>query len=217
MKLKEKIWNFRRKRIEANWRRKIKSKEFTLITQNCIGGVIYSNLGMEFTSPTINQFIEDENFVKLVENLEHYMKIKPKKVTDCFIDPIDPNIKYPIIKIDDIKINCLHYKDCKQAIDDWERRKKRIHWDNILVIANSWNLHENKKLIERIGRIKYKKIIFTYKDYKKKYCIPLKGDFWRVDERGIVRPNITDYMPNNSIYRYFEKMFDFVDFINNEE
>ncbi len=214
MKLKEKIWNYRRKRLEKKWQKRLKDKEFTLITQNCIGGVIYSDLGMEFTSPTINMFIEDENFVKLVENLEHYMSIKPVKVTDCYADPVDPSIEYPIIKIDDIKINCLHYKDCQQAIEDWERRKKRIYWKKILVIANSWNLHENKKLIERIGRIPYKKIIFTYKDYHKKYCIPLKGSIWKVDARGIVRPNLTDYMPKNSIYRYFEKLFDFVDYIN---
>ena len=214
MNIREKIWNVRRKHLEKKWQRRLKTKDFSLITQNCIGGVIYADLGMEFSSPTINMFIEDENFVKLVENLEYYMKRKPEKVTDCFVDPIDSSIQYPIIKIDDIKINCLHYKDCRQAIEDWERRKKRIHWDNIIVIANSWNLHENKKLIERIGRIPYKKIIFTYKDYKKKYGLPLKGDFWKVDERGIVRPNLTDYMPKHSIYRYFEKDFDFVDFIN---
>lgn len=216
MTFKEKIWKYRRKKLEKKWQKRIKNKDFTLITQNCIGGVIYSDLGMKFTSPTINMFIEDENFVKLVENLEYYMKITPTKVTDCFIDPIDNNIKYPIIKIGDIKLNCLHYKNCEEAIEGWERRKKRINFDNIIVIANSWNLHENKKFIERIGRIKYKKIIFTYKDYNKKYCIPLKGDFWRIDERGIVRPNLTDYMPNNSTYRYFEKIFDFVDFINKD-
>lgn len=216
MNLKEKIWNYRRNKLLKKWQSKLTNKDFTLITQNCIGGVIYDDLGMQFSSPTINMFIEDDNFVKLVENLEHYMSIKPKKVTDCYVDPIDNNIKYPIIKIDDIKINCLHSKDCKQAIEDWERRRKRINLDNVIVIANSWNLHENKKLIERIGRIKYKKVIFTYKDYNKKYCIPLKGDFWKVDERGIVRPNLTDYMPNNSIYRYFEKIFDFVDFINKD-
>lgn len=214
MKLKEKIWHYRRNKLLKSYRKKLDNKDFSLITQNCIGGVIYDDLGLQFTSPTINMFIEDDNFVKLVENLEHYMKIKPKKVTDCYVDPIDNNIKYPIIKIDDIKINCLHYRDCNQAIEDWERRKKRINFDNIIVIANSWNLHENKKLIERIGRIKYKKIIFTYKDYNKKYCIPLKEDFWKIDERGIVRPNLTDFITNNSIYRYFEKMFDFVDFIN---
>lgn len=213
----ELLWGKKRNKLLESYRKKLTNKDFTLITQNCIGGVIYDDLGMQFTSPTINMFIEDDSFVKLVENLEHYMSIKPKKVTDCYIDPIDNNIKYPVIKIDDIKINCLHSKDCNQAIEDWERRKKRINFNNIIVIANSWNLHENKKLIERIGKIKYKKIIFTYKDYNKEYCIPLKGDFWKKDERGIVRPNLTDFMPNNSIYRYFEKIFDFVEFINKKE
>ena len=81
---------------------------------------------MKFTSPTINMFIEDENYVKLVENLEYYMKNKPTKVTDWYIDLIDPSIKYPIIRIDDIKLNCLHFKNCKEAMEAWERRKKEF-------------------------------------------------------------------------------------------
>lgn len=215
MKLREKYLKIKRKKIEKSFQKKNKKTKFTLISQNCIGGVIYSDLNIEFQTPTINMFIEDENFVKLVENLEFYMKIKPTPVTDCYTDPIDNSIKYPIIRIKDIKICCLHYKNCQEAIDAWERRKKRINYDNIYIIANSWNLHENKKLIERIGRLKYKKVVFTYKDYNKKYCIPLKGDFWKVDERGIVRPNLTDFIPN-SAYRYFEKIFDFVEFINSD-
>lgn len=210
MNISEKLDNFKRKNIIKKFRKKNKVNDASIISQNCIGGVIYDNLGLEFSSPTINMFIEDENFVKLVENLEYYMKIKPKAITDCYVDPIDNNIKYPVIGIDDIKICCLHYKDCNDAI---KRRKKRINYDNIVVIGNSWNMHENEKLIERLGKTKYKKIIFTYKDYHKDYCIKLPGNFWYLDERCIVRPNLTDFMPNSQ-YRYFEKIFDFVEFIN---
>ena len=205
--------NTKREKIIKKFRKRNKVNDVTIISQNCVGGVIYDNLGLQFLSFTINMFIEDENFIKLVENLEHYMKIKPEPVTDCFIDPIDNNIKYPIIKIDDIKLCCIHYKDCKDAIDSWERRKVRVNYDNVVVIGNSWNMHENEKLIERLGKVKYKKVIFTYKDYHKDYCIKLPGNFWYLDNRGIVRPNITDFIPNSQ-YRYFEEMFDFVEFIN---
>ena len=56
-----------------------KNMDFTIIAQNCIGGVIYSDLGLQFLSPTINMFIEDENFVKLVENLEYYFSISAER------------------------------------------------------------------------------------------------------------------------------------------
>lgn len=52
--------------------KKIKNKEITLISQNCLGGVIYHDFGMPLNSPTINMFIEDENFVKLVEDFERW-------------------------------------------------------------------------------------------------------------------------------------------------
>lgn len=102
----------------------LRNKDITLLSQNCIGGVLYSEYGLRFQSPTINMFIENENFVKLVENFEYYMSITAEPITDCYIDPIDEKVKYPKIKVDDISICCLHYKDCEEAIEAWERRKK---------------------------------------------------------------------------------------------
>ena len=88
-------------------------------------------------------FIEDESFVKLVNNPKHYFNCEPEAITDCYGDPIDNNVRYPKIKIDDIELCCLHYKNCKEAIDKWNERKKRVNLDNIMVIANTWNLHSN--------------------------------------------------------------------------
>ena len=82
---------------------------------------MYSTLGLEFLSPTINMFIEDENFVKLVENLEYYMSVPATAKQDRYVDPIDNSIVYPKIQIDDIELCCLHYKDCNDAIAAWER------------------------------------------------------------------------------------------------
>lgn len=195
------------------FRRKNQNLDFTIISQNCIGGVIYADLGLPFNTPTINMFIEDENFVKMVENFEHYMKIKPIPKTECFIDPIDNSIKYPKIMIDDIEICCIHYKSCEKAIEAWERRKKRINYNNIYVMANSWNLHDDEELIRRLCNVQYKTIIFTEKDFDETKCFKLPGEIWYKDERGIVRPNITDFIPY-SCWRHFETFFDFVAWLN---
>lgn len=213
MNIKKEILNFFRKRIQKKFQKKNKNTDFTLISQNCIGGVIYSDLGLEFKSPTINMFIEDENFVKLVENLEYYMSIKPIAKYEKYVDPIDPNIVYPVISVDDVELCCLHYKSCADAIDAWERRRKRVNLNNVYVIANSWNLHENEELIKRLSNTKYKTVIFTYKSYKNDKCIDLDEDYWRKDKRNILRPNLTDRMPS-SAYKYFEKKFDFVKWLN---
>ena len=182
-----------------DFRKRNKNHDFTLISQNCVGGVIYSDLGIPFNSPTINLFIEDDNFVKLAENPKYYFSIKAQPLVDKFIDPIDPSISYPKILIEDIEICCLHYKNCQEAIDAWERRRKRINYNNIYVIGNSWNLHGDLNLIDRLSKINYPIKIFVLPgEAINDKCVVLEGDFWYLDERGIVRPNITDLIPGDA-------------------
>ena len=47
-----------------NFRSLIKTdSEFTIISSNCIGGVIYSDLHRKFLSPTINLFFSAKDFL----------------------------------------------------------------------------------------------------------------------------------------------------------
>lgn len=188
--------------------------DFTLIAQNCIGGVIYNDLGIAFKSPTINMFIEGENFVKLVENFRYYMSIPPKPLCEEFIDPINNAIRYPKIAIDDLEICCLHYESCKDAIASWNKRRNRVNFENVYVIANTWNLHGREDLVKRLQlNSPYKTIIFSTKECNYEGTIQLPGDFWELDERGIVRPNLTDNVPGG-YNKYFENFFDFVTWLN---
>ena len=150
-----------RDKKNAEYRRRLTNKDFTIISQNCLGGVIYSQLGMEFFSPTINMFIEDESFIKLAYNPKKYFSIDPVAITDKYVEPLDPSVSYPKIGIDDIEICCLHYKDCVDAIDAWNRRRKRVNLDNVFVIGNSWNMHSDQQLVEKIADAPYKTIVFS--------------------------------------------------------
>ena len=49
------------------------SEKFTLISQNCIGGVFYHDMGLPFQSPTINLYFKAADFIKFVLNLEDYL------------------------------------------------------------------------------------------------------------------------------------------------
>lgn len=213
MSVKKIVLDAFRSQLVQGFRKRNHNTDFTLISQNCVGGVIYADLGLEFRSPTINMFIEDENFVKLCENLEYYMSLKAESLYEQFLDPIDSSIVYPKIKVGDIELCCLHYRSCKEAVDAWERRRKRVNLSNVYVIANSWNLHENEEWIMRLSNLKYKTVIFTYQSFKTDKCIDLNEDYWQKDEHNIVRPNLTDRMPL-SVYKYFEKKFDFVEWLN---
>ena len=157
-------------------------------------------------------FIEDENFVKLAENPHHYFSVDAKPYVERYQDPIDKTIVYPKIIIDDVIVNCLHYKSCKDAVDAWNRRRKRVNLDNIYIIGNSWNMHENYDFVDRIASLK-NAIVFTYKPYNKENCIYLSGGFWKLDARSIIRPNITDSIPNSGL-KYFERYLDVIGWLN---
>lgn len=70
-----------------------------------------------------------------------------------------------------------------------------------------------RPLILKKFRRQNKNTDFTIDSYKTKNCIELKGDKWKKDKRNIIRPNLTDKIPN-SPYRQFEKIFDFVKWLN---
>lgn len=109
-------------------------------------------------------FIEDDNFVKIANNPMFYFNTQPVAVTDYHEDSIDSTIHYPIIAVGNVRLCCLHYDNCGEAIDAWVRRCARVDYDNIYVIANSWNLHGDMNLIKELFTCKYPVVFFDYTD-----------------------------------------------------
>lgn len=122
----------------------------TIFSQNCIGGVFYHDLNSKFLSPTINTFMLPKDFLKFVNNYEHYLSIAPTmEMKD-----------YPVGTIDDIKVYFMHYTSCKDALQKWETRKTRINKNKIFVVCCdrdgfSDNDYANFK------NLKYPKILYT--------------------------------------------------------
>lgn len=123
----------------------------TFISQNCIGGVLYHDLGLQFLSPTVNVFIPEPGFMKMVLNLRYYME---KELEISWGD------EYPIGKLEDVVIHFMHYDTCKEAKDAWDKRKARIKWDKIFVIGTDRDGF-NYKDYEKWKQISYPKILFT--------------------------------------------------------
>ncbi len=107
-------------------RRNLKRMEFTLIAQNCIGGVFYHDMGLEFLSPTVNLYLHAPDFLKFVENLKYYIE-----------QPIQMRWgdEFPVGTLDDVTIFFMHYDTCTEAREAWIRRKNRIMWDSIIVLC----------------------------------------------------------------------------------
>lgn len=163
-----------KKNLYAYRRNILKDKrmgEISLITNTCIGGRLYHDYNHKFLSPTIDLYIKPNDFVKFCCNLKEYLEFD-------LIEEKNIKIKNFVVgKLKDIIIYFSHTNYTFEiAKKNWERRKKRINYDNIIVIATDrCTLDETPKrcsdaTIQEFRKIPYKKVIFTTKEYTYDYC-----------------------------------------------
>jgi len=157
-----------------NWNKyiKIQKSDLSIICNNCIGGILYNTLKLECLSPCKNLAIPDESFLKMIQNLEYYMNCKPKLVR-WQMDPHSKK-KFPVMSIDGVEIWFNHDTVIDEALEKWNRRKKKINYKNILLIMYS----ESDEIAKRFLHIANycKKIVFVPEQSKieNENCIKLK-------------------------------------------
>lgn len=146
-----------------------RNKNITIISRDCIGGVIYNQYGLKFLSPTINLYFIPTEFNLFCLNLHQYID------SDLVANPNNKEsfpvgiLKPKSLDLKEIKIYFMHYNSFEEAQRKWEERKQRIQWDNIFVISNVTNPGDSAtcspELIADFNKIPYKKVIFVDKKY----------------------------------------------------
>jgi len=76
--------------------------EVTIISNNCIGGVIYSDFGLRFNSPTINLFFFANDYIRFLKALDHYLTTELIEVEESHYLK---NVGYPVGVLDDVEIH----------------------------------------------------------------------------------------------------------------
>lgn len=185
---------------------KLVNKNVTIISNNCWGGHVYRYLGMEYLSPTIGLYFFADDFVKFCNNLKYYidqeLKFIDAEKSKYYNEICKKDEKCPIGVLDDIEIFFLHYKTAEEALEKWNRRKKRIVWDNLVLKFSEQNCCSEKEVIE-FDKLSYeRKFVFTTKDYHISSQILWGGV--------CVKGNI----PNDTIL--FREYIDPIKFINGE-
>lgn len=69
--------------------------------------------------------------MKLLRNLRHYLE--SVLVFDHYSTDIHSKHSYPVFWLDDIKVHCNHVDCIEEAVKDWERRIKKINYENLFV------------------------------------------------------------------------------------
>jgi uncharacterized protein (DUF1919 family) len=142
-----KLW--RRQLAAKIMRARVINRDFTIISNDCFGGMAYEELGMRYDSPFVGLFILPGDYMKLLRNLrccQQRLEFKTQSRHE-HINTWRANIiqkTYPIgVLGTDIELHFLHYKNQEEAAAKWTRRAQRIHWDNLLVKI-CW--HEDERM-----------------------------------------------------------------------
>ena len=170
-------------------RKKLNNTDFTIISNNCWGGMCYEHFDLPKMSPTVGMYIFAEDYIKLIGDLRRYMSMDLKMI------PAEQSrhaeelrrreqLHIPVgVLGGDIEIVFLHYKEPELAKQKWDRRVARINWDNLIIKFSYMNLCEDAHIhqFEKLQGVK--KFAFSGKpfpEYDDVYVIPGNED-GRVD------------------------------------
>lgn len=187
-------------------RKKLNNNEFTILSSNCMGGIVYHRMGQKFCSPTINLWMTEQDFQRFCLELSYYK--------NCQLHFFDCGRNFPVAKLGDaereITIYFLHYKDQADAEMKWNERTKRINEENLFVIATD-NDGMTKEDLEKWKKMKCKnKVIFTANQYPE---LPYVFFLEKYKDKESVGKYVND-INNFTGLRYVERVFDFCDFLN---
>lgn len=175
--LRLKILKFRRLAFNKYRKKKIANKNFTIISNNCWGGIIYESYDLPKQSPTIGMFFAASDYIKFLSRLKEYLSVELKFINPSNSRWIDMEQistdkrfgKYPIglleLENESIEIFFLHYNSEKEAKEKWERRCKRINWERILVKFNDQNGCTEEDIRKFINLPFKNKLFFTCKNW----------------------------------------------------
>jgi uncharacterized protein (DUF1919 family) len=196
----------RRKKILKEYVKRLRNNNFTLISNNCNGGVLLHELGIKFNSQFINLYINASDYVKYLKRFDYY-----NNLTLEFLD--DTGKEYPVGKLDDITIDFVHYASNEEANQKWEERKKRINKNNMFVMFTEQD-DCTKEILRDFDLLPIEnKIVFTYRYYPDiKSAVFVKK--YAENEKGIYM--FLDFENYFSIKRNYD-CFDFVSWFNGEK
>lgn len=189
----------------------IKDKTITIISNNCIAADIYGLCDLRFNSPTVNLQILPSEYIKFCLKLDYYLNADVIRYTDLsdshrnlvkkHYNRFPEELEFPFAICDDILICLQHYKSFDEFKDCWDRRKKRVNFNNlrkVFVVDNNYlnEAYEFKKIMSA------KDALFTL-NFK------IENSF------SIMVPTDTHFMEYMSLTRkYYQQSFHLLKWLN---
>ena len=186
---------------------RVKSRDFTVISNNCWAGSLYRYFDLPYLSPTAGLYFFADDYLKFITDLHHYIEQDMRFIPadkSKYADELQHRnqLHVPIGVLDDVEIVFLHYKTEQEAKEKWVRRAKKINWDNLFIKFSRMNLCTDEH-IERFCQLPYRNK-FVLNIYKK---TKFDCEYYWIGEKNndeIIR-DTTPFPGNLSLIDLFEK------------
>lgn len=153
---------------------RIKNKDFSIISNNCCGSLIYRLLELKKLSPTQDLIVERKNFPVFCRNLKYYLRL-PVDVPTEEERSTRPSVSCPVgilhagPELPDVFLTFLHYDSFEQATDAWYRRRERVNYDNLFFLMDC-GMEATEELLDEFERLPSpNKVVFTHLQDKKRW------------------------------------------------
>ncbi|MET3557538.1 uncharacterized protein (DUF1919 family) [Streptococcus rupicaprae] len=180
------------------------SEPISIISSNCIGGVMLHDLGLPFATPTINLYFEPKSYLAFVTDLDHYLKLPLK-------EKLGENKPYPVGYLDEkVVIHFFHYKNFATAKAKWEERAKRVN-PNLLYLILTDRDGLTREDAAYFDSLPYpNKVLLTSKPYEGLASVHDMGEAYRLGDSLM---DLCQFKTKFSGRRYLDD-FDYVAFLN---
>lgn len=193
--LRLKVLEIKRKLFAKYWNRKLSVKDFSILSNNCWGGMISECYGLKKNSPTVGLFFAAADYIEFLSYLDDYIHSELKIIDPSETKWINSDIvrtpkygTYPVGRLTcergKIDIFFLHYHSNEEAIVKWNNRCKRINTNKLIVKFNDQNGCKEED-IEKFVKLKYQnKLFFTCKSWanEKEYVDILGDGYQRINQ-----------------------------------
>ncbi len=140
------------------------NKLYSIISNDCIAGVIYEALGMSRFSaitPTLNTYIGNEDFLKIMLNPKKYLTADMTAGSKC----IRLGTKLVEGIVEDIKVYFFHTdNNVEKCIERWNYLKSNICWDRLVFVIRE-NEVFSYDYLNRIKKCDVNYLVFKTKNY----------------------------------------------------
>ena len=146
--------------------KRVKSRNFTIISNNCWAGKVYQYFGMPYLSPTVGLYFFADDYLKFIMDLHHYLGTEMQFIPACesrYARELEKRkqLHVPVGVLDDIEVIFLHYSSEQEAKEKWHRRTERINWNNMFIKFSRMNFCTDEH-IKRFASIPFSnKFVFN--------------------------------------------------------